>query len=671
MNRLADSPSPYLQQHAAQPVHWWPWGDEALRFARENDLPVLLSIGYSSCHWCHVMSRESFDNQDTAKVLNDQFVPIKVDREERPDLDRIYQQSHQVLTEQPGGWPLTLVLDPHSQTPFFAGTYFPAQGRDGVPGFSEVLVNISKAWNEKRESLNQQTEKLRDFLSRSAQTSPTDRALTLDPGSAALNNLKRQYDPIYGGFGSAPKFPNSPLLRFLMSWSAFSDEQQADADRMVENTLARMAGGGLCDQLGGGFFRYSVDGAWSVPHFEKMLSDNAQLLALYIVAGKRYGRPDFIKVAERVAAFMERKLKSTSGGFVTALDADSEDREGQYYHWSREEFNANLSSVEADIAGAYWGLDQAPNVDGDRWHLGSGKPLEKVARKIGIGRSLADECLYNARKKLLGHRRLRPSPARDDKVLSGHNGLAISALAIAARVTGNTAMLQSAQRALDFIRSRLWQKGRLLAVSRGSRSYQMAFLDDYAFLLDGVLELLATAFRPADLEFAQLLARALLTHFEDPFQGGFFFTASDHETLIQRPRPLQDDATPSGNAVAARSLLRLGRLLDNLVYVNAAERTLKSGWDELQRAPQACGALLGALDEWLNPPTLVVLRGELEQVQAIGRQLASTNPVSHQIYLPDPASLTQRYPAKGPFTAYRCEGTQCSAPILDPSELAA
>ncbi|MFK7956474.1 MAG: thioredoxin domain-containing protein [Lysobacterales bacterium] len=671
MNRLGDAPSPYLQQHASQPVHWWPWCDEAMAAAREKDLPVLLSIGYSACHWCHVMAEESFDDPETAEVINEHFVSIKVDREERPDLDRIYQLSHQVITEQPGGWPLTLVLDPYTQTPFFAGTYFPAEGRHGVPGFSDVLVNISKAWNEKRDALNQQTEKLRDFLSRSTQTTPTDRPLTLEPGGAALSNLKRQYDPIHGGFGSAPKFPNVPLLRFLLDWSGFDRAQRDDADAMVTNTLQKMAAGGLFDQLGGGFFRYSVDGAWSVPHFEKMVSDNAQLLGLYASAGQRFGRRDFLQVARQIAAFMERELKAGSGGFITALDADSDGGEGRYYLWEREEILANLSSVEAQIAGAFWGLNQPPNVGEKHWHLGCGLSLEKLAKKMGIGRSLAEECLVNARRKLLGHRRLRSSPNRDDKVLSANNGLAIGALASAARISGSEAMVGAAQKALDFVRSRLWKDGRLQAVSRGSRSYQMGFLDDYAFLLDGVLELLATSFRPADLEFAQLLARALLTHFEDPYQGGFFFTASDHETLIQRPRPLQDDATPAGNAVAARGLLRLGRLLDNLVYVNAAERTLKSAWDELQRSPQTCGALLGVLDEWLNPPTVLVLRGETEQVQKAQSDLAKEAIFRAQVYALDSASLTQRYPAQGSFTAYRCDGTRCSAPILDPGKLAA
>ncbi len=617
------------------------------------------------------MSHESFDNPETAEVINEHFVAIKVDREERPDLDRIYQLSHQVLTEQPGGWPLTLVLDPHTQTPFFAGTYFPAEGRHGVPGFSEVLVNISKAWNEKRDALNGQTEKLRDFLSRSAQATPTDRPLTLDPGSAALNNLKRQYDPIHGGFGSAPKFPNAPLLKFLMDWSGFDRDQRAEADAMVINTLKKMAAGGLFDQLGGGFFRYSVDGAWSVPHFEKMLSDNAQLLSLYAAAGQRYQRPDFVRVARRIAGFMERELKAGGGGFITALDADSDGEEGHYYLWEREEIQTKLSSVEAQIAGAFWGLDQPPNVGDKHWHLGSGQTLDKLARKMGVGRSLAEECLVNARRKLLGHRRLRPAPMRDDKVLSATNGLAISALASAARISGNEALVTTAQKALDFIRARLWVDGRLLAVARGSRSYQMGFLDDYAFLLDGVLEMLATSFRPADLEFAQLLARALLTHFEDPYQGGFFFTASDHETLIQRPRPLQDDATPAGNAVAARGLLRLGRLLDNLVYVNAAERTLKCAWDELQRSPQACGAMLGVLDEWLNPPAVVVLRGDKDQIQQVRRDLANEAIIRSQVYALDPASLIQRYPVEGPFTAYRCDGTRCSAAILDPAKFAA
>ncbi|MEM6935308.1 MAG: thioredoxin domain-containing protein [Pseudomonadota bacterium] len=671
MNRLADSPSPYLQQHAGQPVHWWPWCKEALAAAREKDLPVLLSIGYSACHWCHVMSSESFEDPDTAEVLNENFVSIKVDREERPDLDRIYQLSHQVITEHPGGWPLTLVLDPHSQTPFFAGTYFPSSGRDGVPGFRDVLTNISKAWQTKRDQLDDQTERLRDFLSRSTQVTATDRPLSMSPAGAALSNLQRQYDPIHGGFGSAPKFPNPPLLRFLLSWSSFDPEQQSAADRMLENTLSRMAGGGLFDQLGGGFFRYSVDGAWGVPHYEKMASDNAQLLWLYALAGERFKRDDFIQVARQTAAFMERELASAGGGFVTALDADSEGKEGQYYLWTREELTANLSDIEAQIAGACWGFDQPANMDGERWHLGSGRPLTKVARRMGIGRSLAEECLYNARKKLLGHRRLRPAPARDDKVLSGVNGLTVSALAAAARVTGDPALLAAAQRSLDFVRSRLWEGGRLLAVSRGSRTYQMAFLDDYAFLLDGVLELMSVSFRPADLAFAKQLARSLLTHFEDPYQGGFFFTANDHEPLIQRPRPMQDDATPAGNAVAARSLLRLGRLLDNLVFVNAAERTLKSAWDELQRAPQACGAMLEALDEWLNPPALLIMRGDAEQVQDLQKSLRARGTVRDQVYALDPASLIERYPAKGTFTAYRCEGTQCSAPIVDPADLAA
>ncbi|MEM9530375.1 MAG: thioredoxin domain-containing protein [Pseudomonadota bacterium] len=667
MNRLAGATSPYLLQHASQPVLWWPWCDEALEAAREADKPILLSIGYSACHWCHVMAAESFSDTETAEVINEHFVSIKVDREERPDLDRIYQLSHQVITDQPGGWPLTLILEPENQSPFFAGTYFPAQGRHGVPGFSEVLKSISKAWETRREDLDQQTDRLKDFLTRAAQVSATDQAPDASPGEAALLNIERQYDARHGGFGSAPKFPNPALLRYLMTWSAFTPDDRRDAEDMVSHTLQRMAEGGLFDQLGGGFFRYSVDGVWGIPHFEKMLSDNAQLLWIYAHAAAEVDQ-SFADAARTTAKWVVKTMQSPNGGYLTAVDADTNGEEGSYYLWDKAEFEGLLSPEEAHIAGACWGLSEAPNFEGRLWHLGSGQPLRQVAKQIGVGRSLALDCLHNARKKLLQARRQRTVPARDDKILASVNGLMIGAMAKSARVLGDTALLKSAQDALGFVRRHLWQDGRLLAVSRGGRHYQMGYLDDYAFVLDGLLEMMATSFRPADLEWARHLARALLTHFEDPYEGGFFFTAHDHEKLIQRPRPLQDESTPSGNAVAARSLLRLGRLLDNLMFVNAAERVLRCSWGELHRAPQACCTMLGALDEWLHPPNLVVLRGAPDLVGPVWEALRRSN--HHHVYYLDPNSLLERYPVQGSFTAYRCEGTHCSEPITDPRALA-
>ncbi|APZ43700.1 thioredoxin domain-containing protein [Acidihalobacter ferrooxydans] len=676
-NRLANETSPYLQQHADNPVDWYPWGEEALNRARAEDKPILLSIGYSACHWCHVMAHESFEDPATAQVMNELFVNIKVDREERPDLDRIYQTAHALLSQRSGGWPLTVFLTPDDHTPFFAGTYFPREARYGLPGFVELLHRIDALYRTRRTDIATQNASLRDALGRiEARAAMSDDRLDASALDQARGELARAYDRTYGGIGGAPKFPHAPTInRLLRHWSATARDGRADdkALEMAIFTLERMAEGGLYDHLGGGFARYSVDEKWMIPHFEKMLYDNGPLLALYAEAHAATGDPALARVATETADWVMRDMQSPEGGYYSALDADSEGVEGKFYVWTREEVHQVVGADDYPLFAARYGLDRPANFEG-QWHLYGAAEPAALAAGAGLTEDALRERLDRARARLLERRETRVHPGLDDKVLTAWNALMIRGMAVAARHLGRADWADSAQRALDFIRTQLWRDGRLLATYKDGRAHLPAYLDDHAFLLDAVLELLALRWRSADLDFAVQLADVLLEHFEDEAHGGFYFTADDHEQLLQRPKPTADESLPSGNGVAAYALARLGHLLAEPHYLDAAQRALQAAAGVIGQSPSAHCTLLDALEEELDPPTLLLLRGPLAELAPWQQAAAGYAPTRLTLAIPSeerglPAALADKpAPARGVY-AYLCRGTHCEAPITDPAEL--
>lgn len=570
-NRLAQESSLYLRQHADNPVDWYPWGSAAFKKARDENKPILLSIGYSACHWCHVMAQESFADPETAKIMNELFVSIKVDREERPDLDKIYQLTHQMLTGRGGGWPLTLFLTPEEHLPFFAGTYFPYEPRYGMPSFKQVLKEMATIFREKKEAITEQNRELTRLLEQTAVTKTVVKdVFDTKPLSDARAELRDQFDAVNGGFGGAPKFPNPTYLEFLL---------REGESEIVDITLTKMALGGIYDQIGGGFFRYSVDAQWQIPHFEKMLYDNAQLLSCYAKSEL------FIRVMQETITWLQREMRSPEGGYYSTLDADSEHVEGKYYYWDREQIKTLLTDKEYTAALTYFGLDRPPNFE-DHWHL-------HVAELID------NQSLHSACKKLLKAREQRVAPGRDEKILTSWNALLVKGLAQAGIALNKKEWIEEAQHIVDFIREQLWVKGRLLAIYQNNRAYLMAYLDDYAYLLDAILVLLKISHREENLQFAISLADVLLNHFFDKENGGFFFTADDHEKLIFRPKFFQDEAIPSGNGIAASALGRLGRLLNEARYLQAAEKTLRAAWPVITAYPTVHTSLLNALQEYL------------------------------------------------------------------------
>jgi len=556
-NRLARETSPYLQQHADNPVDWYPWGEEALAESKRTGKPILLSVGYSACHWCHVMAHESFEDPEIARVMNDNFVNIKVDREERPDIDQIYQVAQAMLTQRNGGWPLTMFLTPE-QMPFFGGTYFPNRPKYGMPGFGDLLMRVRTFYDENPDDIRAQGEQLVEALARTsprAGDTPEFDALPLDQAAMYLASA---FDSVEGGFSGAPKFPHPDTIELLMRRFAALGER-ASLERALL-TLRKMAEGGIYDQLGGGFARYSVDERWAIPHFEKMLYDNGWLLRLYADAWAITRDPLFKRVCEETAAWVMREMQSPEGGYYSSLDADSEGHEGKYYVWTPAEASALLTSAEYKLVSAVYGLDNAPNFENTHWHLVVAFSLEAVAKDQGLDAGTARHMLDHARAKLFAAREKRVRPGRDEKVLASWNALMIGGMAHAARVFGRPEWLASARKALDFVRREMWRDGKLLATAKDGRAHLDAYLDDHAYLLAALLEVMQAQFDPRDLEWATKLGRVLLDEFHDPVQGGFFFTSHDHETLIHRPKPGPDNATPSGNAVAALALNRLSFL---------------------------------------------------------------------------------------------------------------
>jgi uncharacterized protein len=670
-NRLALETSPYLQQHADNPVDWHAWNPGSLQLARDQDKPILLSIGYSACHWCHVMAHESFEDADVAAVMNELFINIKVDREERPDLDQIYQTAHHLLTQRSGGWPLTMFLSPDG-TPFFGGTYFPKQARYNLPAFPDLLRRVAQVYAENRAELAEQGEYLIAALARTVpQLNHAELTLNDAPLALAVKQNVEHFDRVHGGFGGAPKFLHPAELDLLLRRSKATNDEQAR--QVAHFTLQQMAYGGLYDQLGGGFCRYSVDERWDIPHFEKMLYDNGLLLALYCDASQNSSDALFARIVEQTASWVLREMQSPEGGYYSSLDADSEHEEGKFYVWQRDEILELLSDAEYALIEPYYSLDRPANFENHAWNLRVSAPLAEVAQQLDLPEEQAEALLESAQKRLFAARARRIRPGRDEKILASWNGLMIAGIARAARVFNRPDWLHSAQRDMDFVRGTLWRDGKLLATYKDGKAHLNAYLDDHAFLLHALLELLQTEYRSADLDFARQIADALLERFEDKQNGGFFFTSHDHEVLIQRNKIGPDNATPSGNGIAAQALLRLSLLAGESKYAEAAERCLKLFYPALQQAAGYHSSLCTALAEYLQPSSLLVLRGKASETNIWQNALRTRYlPNVMTIALPDdvadlPDALAK--PIGGQTTAWLCHGTQCLPPIYDLNEL--
>jgi len=671
-NQLIHETSPYLLQHAHNPVNWYAWTTEALALAKRENKPILLSIGYSACHWCHVMAHESFEEVATAELMNKFFVNIKVDREERPDLDKIYQLSHQLLTQHAGGWPLTVFLEPERHCPFFSGTYFPSTPRHNLPAFKELLQKVHEFYHDHQKDIQEQYHALATTLERQHKSFTTEAIhINSKPLDLIRQQLAEHFDNQEGGFGKAPKFPHLPSIeRLLRHYIITAQQDKADEEGldMALFTLRKMALGGIYDQLGGGFCRYSVDDQWTIPHFEKMLYDNGAFLSIYTQAWQLTAEPLFKKVVLETADWILREMQSPEGGFYSSLDADSEGEEGKFYVWTLETVKSLLDEDTYALVAYHFGLDQSANFEG-QWHLVVRHDEEAVAKHFDLSVEHVKTVLTTARQTLLTARASKIPPGRDEKILTAWNALMIKGLAQAGQVFQRADYLSAAEQALDFLKERLWFNGQLLATYKDGKAHLNAYLDDYAFLLDAILTLLQARWRDGDLRWAIQLADSLLTAFADTEQGGFYFTAHYHERLISRPKSFFDESMPSGNSVAAIALARLGHLTGEMRYLHSAEQVIKTIWPNLLKMAYAYTTLLVAVEEYLLPPPTIILRGEPEQLRqwqeacAEGRytlrQLCFAIP-NHATDLP--GFLAERKP-QGNIVAYLCSGTQCSAPI--------
>jgi uncharacterized protein YyaL (SSP411 family) len=674
-NRLIEETSPYLLQHAHNPVDWYPWGPEALRRAKGENKPILLSIGYSACHWCHVMEDECFEDPEIAQIMNEHFINVKVDREERPDLDAIYMQAVQAMTGR-GGWPLTVFLTPAGE-PFSGGTYFPPEDRHGLPSFPRVLAAVAEAYRTRREDVARTGQQLASRLRQAAQLRPGIEPLTADLLHEAYHALASQFDTRDGGFGPAPKFPQPMAHEFLLRYYHRTGDQRAL--RMVELTLGKMARGGMYDQLGGGFHRYSTDGEWLAPHFEKMLYDNALLSLLYLHAYQATRRPSYTRIAEETLDYVLREMTAPNGGFYSTQDADSDGVEGKFYVWTRQEILSAVGPEDAELFCQYVGVTGDGNFEG-RNILYVPQGAEALASKMGVSMERVTDTIDRAKARLLAAREQRLRPGRDDKILTAWNGLMLRSLAEAACILGREDYRQAAVADAFFLLEALLEKGRLLHSYKDGQAKLLAYLDDYAFLIDGLLALHETTFDGRWLSEARRLTEAMVDIFWDQGQGVFYDTGRDHEPLVVRPRDTFDNALPCGGSAAAGVLLRMTVLTGDSEYARLATTTLRSMRELMAKAPGGCAHWLCALDFYLSTPKEIAIVGNRDD-PATGALLT----VIHGRYLPNKVLvgcelgdnsgpriplLEGRSMVNDQPTAYVCERYSCQQPVNAPEALA-
>ncbi|MBI3602098.1 MAG: thioredoxin domain-containing protein [Candidatus Omnitrophica bacterium] len=672
LNHLAGQQSPYLLQHADNPVDWYPWGPEAFHQAHRQDKPILLSIGYSTCHWCHVMAHESFENQDIASIINEHFIAIKVDREERPDLDQIYMRATTALTGQ-GGWPLTVFLTAEGK-PFYGGTYFPPLAKWGSPGLVDLLKTIAGAWKNERAQILSSSEEITQLLRETVQKDTVSSVL-LDHSvlDTAYGQISGQFDRQYGGFGSAPKFPMGHYLSFLLRY--YKRKNDPKALKMVEAALTAMAQGGIYDHLGGGFHRYSTDARWRIPHFEKMLYDQALLVRAYLECYQATGKSEYARVAKETLDYVLRDMQQPQGGFYCAQDADSlavgsaHQSEGAFYIWSQQEVSQLLTEKEAQIFNYAFGIEPEGNAAFDPHGEFVGKnilyaaySIEEVAAHFEISTTQAQEVLSKAKVKLLEHRHRRPQPHLDDKILTDWNGLMLGTLALGGAILHEPRYTAAAKKAADFILTHLKSKGRLLHRWRQEQADILATLEDYAFFINGLLDLYETDFEPQYLAQAQTLAEDMIRLFEDQDRGGFFLTACDAPQLIIRPKDIYDGAIPSGNSVGAYTLVRLHVLTLEDRWILAAEGIFKVFAASIEKTPSAFSFVLCALDFYLGPSLSIVLEGQRDD-----SALVQMSRVVYKHFIPNKSAVLRLSPL--PLTAHVCRGTSCQKPTRDMAEL--
>jgi uncharacterized protein YyaL (SSP411 family) len=674
-NRLINETSPYLLQHAHNPVEWNAWGEEAFAEAKRENKPVLLSIGYSACHWCHVMEHESFENEDIAALMNENFVNIKVDREERPDLDQIYMNAVQMMTHH-GGWPMTVFLTPDG-VPFYGGTYFPPEDRHNMPGFPRVLIALADAYRERPEEIAETAASIRSELARLNAARESDEVLTASLLDTAYRGIVKTYDPNNGGFGGAPKFPPSMVLEFLLR--TYYRLSTPEALQIVSHTCQKMAEGGIYDQLGGGFHRYATDSKWLVPHFEKMLYDNALLSRLYVHHYQLTLDESSRRTAEGVLDYVVSEMTNPDGGFYSTQDADSEGEEGKFFVWSKPEIEAVLGD-DAELFSTYYNVTSGGNFEGHNI-LNVTRTLDEVARAMGITTAELENVLSRSREKLFAVREKRVKPDRDEKVLTAWNGMMLASFAEAGAVLNREDYITVGRNNARFVLRHLRKDSLLLRTYKEGVAKLNGYLEDYAFLIDGLLNLYESTGELEWLEESISLTDTMIEEFWDDEDGGFFFTGKSHETLIVRAKDYFDNATPSGNSVAAEVLLRLALLTDNSDYRRRATTLLRLVAETLKRYPSGFGRALCALDFHLSTPKEIVV--------ARGSSATGSRDLEREIwqrYLPnkvvaafDPADgraaeilrmLRDRKSLNGLATAYVCENYTCKQPVTDPKQLA-
>ncbi|HKU76343.1 MAG TPA: thioredoxin domain-containing protein [Pyrinomonadaceae bacterium] len=675
-NHLINETSPYLLQHAHNPVDWYPWGDEAFEVSRRENKPVLLSIGYSACHWCHVMAHESFENEEIAKLMNEYFVNIKVDREERPDLDQIYMNAVQMMTHH-GGWPMTVFLTPEA-VPFYGGTYFPPQDRYNIPGFPRVLIGVAEAYRERQDEIRETGTSLINELRRLSETGGSDHPIETELLDAAYVGVVRNYDSINGGFGGAPKFPPAMTLEFLLRTHVRTGNREAL--EMVKYTCDKMANAGMYDQIGGGFHRYSTDAKWLVPHFEKMLYDNALLSRLYLHYFQISGEQQPRETAEGILDYVLREMTHPEGGFYSTQDADSEGHEGKFFVWDLKEIQQTLGEKDASNFAAYYNITEAGNFEGKNIPNVT-RSKEEVAKSLGISEADLEASLKESRRKLFELRETRIKPDRDEKILTAWNGLMLASFAEAGVILNRPDYTDAARRNAEFVLSNLRADGRLLRTWKDGRAKFNAYLEDYAFLSEGLLTLFETTGELRWLKEALALADRMIEEFWDDESGGFFFTGKSHESLIVRAKDYFDNATPSGNSVAAILLLRLATLTGQENYRSLATAVLREIGDQVRRYPSGFGYALSAIDFLLSTPKEVAIVGK--DSDDIGPFLAETwrKYLPNKVLAPgfgdnsDAAQITpllaNRPLIDSKATAYVCEHFTCQQPVTDVNALAA
>jgi uncharacterized protein len=676
-NRLINETSPYLLQHAHNPVDWFPWGEEAFEVARREQKPVLLSIGYSACHWCHVMEHESFENESIARLMNENFVNIKVDREERPDLDQIYMNAVQMMTHH-GGWPMTVFLTPEG-VPYYAGTYFPPEDRYNMPGFPRVLISLGDAFRERPEDVQQTAESVLSELRRATITTESGEKLTPELLDVAYRGSIKNYDSTNGGFGSAPKFPPAMTLEFLLhTYYRTADASPLD---ITSHTLKKMAAGGIYDHLGGGFHRYSTDSRWLVPHFEKMLYDNALLSRLYLQYFQITREEQARVVVEETLDYVIREMTDVNGGFYSTQDADSEGVEGKFFVWSLKQITELLGQRDANLFAAYYNVTDEGNFEGANI-LNVTEDLAHVAKAQNVTADELSNTLKRSRAILFEARERRVKPGRDEKVLTAWNGLMMTSFAEAAAILNRPDYAEAAKRNASFVLENLRRDRLLLRTYKAGQAKLNAYLDDYAFYIDALITLYETTGELRWFESALELTETMIAEFWDEQDGAFFYTGKSHEQLIVRSKDFFDNATPSGNSVAANVLLRLGVLTGNKDYERHAITIFRLTTNYLQRYPSGFGRLLCAFDFYVSQPKEIAIIGnpDSEAMRALVRQVWSLYLPNKVIVQAQPEAprateliplLAQRESVEGRATAYVCENYACKQPVTSPADLKA